>query len=88
MVFLRIYFVNFVIWLNPISIPLFLIILKLISLLIIVSLLLVLTSPTSNGKRYFLSVVNDCTRFSWLYVLHTKYQTVDAFLDFKQMVEK
>lgn len=45
------------------------------------------SQPTNAGERYFISIIDDHTRFVRLYVLHTKSQTTNVFLPFKQMLE-
>ena len=40
-----------------------------------------------NGVEYFLLVIDDCTRFSWMYLLNSKYETTKYFLQFKTIVE-
>ncbi|KAI3796095.1 hypothetical protein L1987_38759 [Smallanthus sonchifolius] len=44
--------------------------------------------PTTHGdNKYFLLVVDDCTRYMWVYMLKTKYQAFDVFRTFKFKVE-
>nr|KYP49198.1 Retrovirus-related Pol polyprotein from transposon TNT 1-94 [Cajanus cajan] len=46
-------------------------------------------SPTSNScKRYILSFVDDYSRKTWIYFLHDKSETFNAFKRFKAYVEK
>ncbi|MDV3146689.1 MAG: reverse transcriptase domain-containing protein, partial [Sweet potato little leaf phytoplasma] len=40
-----------------------------------------------NGARYFLLFVDDYTRFSWLYLLKSKDETLPCFLNFKKLIE-
>lgn len=46
-----------------------------------------ITSPTATGNKYFMLLVDDCTRWSTVYMLKTKDQAVDAFVKFKAEVE-
>jgi hypothetical protein len=34
---------------------------------------------TINGSRYFLTIVDDFTRFTWVYLMHHKSQTISSF---------
>lgn len=43
--------------------------------------------PSTSSARYFLLFVDDCSRFSWLYFLHTKDQALPTFIKFKSLVE-
>lgn len=45
------------------------------------------SQPTNTGERNFISIIDDHTRFVRLYALHTKSQTTNVFLPFKQMLE-
>ncbi|KAE8679934.1 Phospholipase D p1 [Hibiscus syriacus] len=40
----------------------------------------------SNGYKYYVTFVDECTRHSWLYLLTDKAQAVNAFEMFQQMV--
>ncbi|KAJ1698879.1 hypothetical protein LUZ63_007391 [Rhynchospora breviuscula] len=42
---------------------------------------------TSNGFRYFVIFVDDFTRFSWIFFLHSKDEVVKVFASFKLQVE-
>ena len=44
--------------------------------------------PASNGVRYYVSFLDAFTKFTWIYVLHTKSQVSHAFKKFKVLVEK
>jgi hypothetical protein len=33
------------------------------------------SSPSSNGSKFFLTIVNDHNRFTWIYLMHNKSQT-------------
>ena len=43
--------------------------------------------PSTTGARYFLLFIDDFSRFSWIYSLHTKDQALPTFIKFKIMVE-
>ena len=43
--------------------------------------------PASNGARYYVSFLDAFTKFTWIYVLHTKSQVSNAFKKFKVLVE-
>ena len=43
--------------------------------------------PSTTGARYFLLFIDDFSRFSWIYSLHTKDQALSTFIKFKTMVE-
>lgn len=42
----------------------------------------------SRGQRYFISFIDDYTRYMYLYILHIKNDALDAFNIFKAEVEK
>ena len=41
-----------------------------------------------NGSQYFLTFIDDKTRYTWVYFLKTKDQVYEKFLEWKAMVEK
>jgi hypothetical protein len=43
---------------------------------------------TSSGYRYWLTFIDDCSRYAWIYLLKRKSKAFDAFKLFKAMVEK
>ncbi|KAG7585478.1 Integrase catalytic core [Arabidopsis thaliana x Arabidopsis arenosa] len=43
--------------------------------------------PTVEGYRYFLTIVDDHSRVTWLYLLRTKSEVLQVFPDFLKMVE-
>jgi len=44
-------------------------------------------SPISmNGDRYFLTIVDDHTCFTWLFLMHTNFEARKIFIDFVQYV--
>lgn len=45
-------------------------------------------SPESKaGNMYFMLLVDDCTRYMWVYFLKTKSQAIEVFKEFKSLVE-
>ena len=42
----------------------------------------------SHGQRYFISFIDDYSRYMYLYMLHKKNKALDAFKIFKAEVEK
>jgi len=42
----------------------------------------------SNGQRYFISFIDDYSRFMYLYLFHNKHETLDAFKVFKTEIDK
>lgn len=50
---------------------------------------MVLAGPFAfNQGRYILTLVDDFSRFTWVYFLHNKNEVLDKFLDFKTHVEQ
>ncbi|GAA0187368.1 hypothetical protein LIER_34656 [Lithospermum erythrorhizon] len=47
-----------------------------------------ISPPSSGGKRYFLSIIDDYSRKGWIYLLSNKSEAFDHFKSFKNMVEK
>ncbi|RVW59875.1 Retrovirus-related Pol polyprotein from transposon RE1 [Vitis vinifera] len=43
--------------------------------------------PSTTGARYFILFVDDFSRFSWIYPLHSKDQALSVFIKFKSLVE-
>jgi transposase InsO family protein len=41
---------------------------------------------THNGKKWFISFVDDCTRVTWVYLLKHKSDVYDVFRSFYQMI--
>ena len=41
---------------------------------------------THNGKKWFISFVDDCTRVTWVYLLKHKSDVCDVFRSFHQMI--
>ena len=42
---------------------------------------------SGNSYRYYLSIVDDYSRFTWIYPLVTKSETFSTFQVFKKMIE-
>ena len=40
-----------------------------------------------DGHQYYISFVDACSKFTWLYLMHAKSQALDIFLKFKLLVE-
>ena len=38
-------------------------------------------------KKYFITFIDDCTRFCYVYLLNSKDETIDAFKQYKNEVE-
>ena len=47
-----------------------------------------ITPSTLAGNKYFMLLVDDCTRWTTVYMLKSKDQAVDAFIKFRAEVEK
>lgn len=43
--------------------------------------------PTSNGKRWFITFIDDHTRITWVYLLRDKSEANLVFQNFHQMVK-
>ncbi|KAK1408428.1 hypothetical protein QVD17_40194 [Tagetes erecta] len=46
-----------------------------------------ISPSTPAGNRYFMLLVDDCTRYMWVYMLKNKDQAFDIFKEFKMNVE-
>ena len=42
----------------------------------------------SHGQKYFITFIDDYSRYMYLYLLHNKSEALDAFKIFKVEVEK
>ena len=42
---------------------------------------------TRGGKKYFLILIDDCTRYCYVYLLRSKYEALEMFQHFKNEVE-
>jgi hypothetical protein len=47
-----------------------------------------LSSPSFSGCNYFLTLINDFSRCTWVYFLKLKSEVFDKFLAYKALVEK
>lgn len=43
--------------------------------------------PTSNNQRYFFTLVDDCTRFTWAFIMQHKYEALHIVSRFCIMIE-
>lgn len=43
--------------------------------------------PSTNGCKFYIIYMDACTKFIWIYLLHTKSQAFSTFVHFKTMVE-
>ena len=41
-----------------------------------------------NGQRYFITFIDDCSRYMYLFLLYDKNEALDAFKIYKVQVEK
>ena len=46
-----------------------------------------ITPPTLGGSRYFLLIIDDYTRLTWVEMLHQKSDAFEAFKRFKSLAE-
>ena len=47
-----------------------------------------MNAKSLSGAEYFLTFIDDCTRYVWVYVLKRKDQVFETFLEWKALVEK
>nr|GEY71961.1 zinc finger, CCHC-type [Tanacetum cinerariifolium] len=47
-----------------------------------------ITLPTPSGKKYIFLIVDDYSRYMWVYFLSTKDQAFDTFKEYKSTIEK
>ena len=45
------------------------------------------SKPSMHGHRYFLTIVDDHTRFTWVHIMHTKAETRNIIMNFIASVE-
>ena len=45
------------------------------------------STPSRGGKKYFITFIDDCTRFCYVYFLNNKDEAIDAFEQYKNEVE-
>nr|GEU50406.1 ribonuclease H-like domain, reverse transcriptase, RNA-dependent DNA polymerase [Tanacetum cinerariifolium] len=46
-----------------------------------------ITPPTPSGKKYIFLLVDDYSRYMWVYFLNTKDQAFDTFKEYKKSIE-
>ena len=44
------------------------------------------STPTSDGFKYFLTVADDATRATWLFLMRSKYEVRQLFHSFYTMI--
>ena len=44
-------------------------------------------TPSWNGQQYFITFIDDYSRYGYLYLIHEKSQSLDVFKNFKVEVE-
>ena len=44
-------------------------------------------SPSWNGQHYFITFIDDFSRYGYLYLIHDKSQSLDVFKNYKAEVE-
>ena len=44
-------------------------------------------TPSWNGQQYFITFIDDYSRYDYLYLIHEKSQSLDVFKNFKVEVE-
>ena len=44
-------------------------------------------TPSWNGQQYFITFIDDYSRYDYLYLIHEKSQSFDVFKNFKAKVE-
>ena len=42
---------------------------------------------TRGGKKYFITFINDCTRYCYMYLLRSKDEAIEAFMQYKNEVK-
>ena len=45
------------------------------------------STPTRGGKKYFITLIDECTRYCYVYLLNGKDEAIDAFRQYKTEVE-
>ena len=46
------------------------------------------STPSRGGKKYFITFIDDCTRYCYVYLLNSKDEAIDAFRQYKSKVKK
>ncbi|XP_070007753.1 uncharacterized protein [Nicotiana sylvestris] len=47
----------------------------------------VFSTPSQGGKKYFITFIDDCTRYCYVYLLNSKDEAIEAFKQYKNEVE-
>nr|GEW65903.1 zinc finger, CCHC-type [Tanacetum cinerariifolium] len=47
-----------------------------------------ISPETESGKKYMFSLIDDCTRYMWVYFLKSKDEALETFKEFKLKVKK
>ena len=47
-----------------------------------------MSTLSRSGSEYFLTFINDETRYTWVYILKRKDQVFEEFLEWKALAEK
>ena len=42
---------------------------------------------TRGGKKYFITFIDDCTRYCYVYLLRSKDEAIEAFIQYKNEFE-
>ena len=45
------------------------------------------STPSHGGKKYFITFIDNCTRYCYVYLLNDKDEAIDAFRLYKPEVE-
>ncbi|PHT26612.1 Dicarboxylate transporter 1, chloroplastic [Capsicum baccatum] len=45
------------------------------------------STPSRGGKKYFITFIDDCTRYCYVYLLNSKDEAIDTFRQYKTEVE-
>ena len=43
--------------------------------------------PTKGGKKYFITFIDDCTRYCYVYLLNSKDEAMNMFITYKADAE-
>ena len=41
------------------------------------------STPSRGGKKYFITFIDDCTRFCYVYLINSKDETINTFKQYK-----
>lgn len=44
-------------------------------------------TPSLNGYRYYIHLIDECTKFTWIYMLRNRSEVFKTFCHFKTYVE-